>query len=153
MMTCSPPSSTYDDDFFVWTQEQAAALRRADPLAVGRDVDIEHIAEEIEDLGKRDLREVRCFLRLVFTHFLKIAASPNAPSVVRWRAEVRTFRRSAIDAFTPGMRQLLDLDALWDEACQVTREDLHDRGLELSAPATSPLTLDAVLSKKFDLVH
>jgi hypothetical protein len=44
------PDLLYEEDFYAWTQQQAQALRR---LRVGdNDLDIEHIAEEIEDLGR-----------------------------------------------------------------------------------------------------
>lgn len=64
----------YDADFFVWTQRQAAALR-----AMPRDasIDVDHVAEEIEDLGKRDLREVTSFLARLVEHLLEIKASPG----------------------------------------------------------------------------
>ena len=48
----------YDMGFYVWTQRQAAAMRAMPREAAGREIDIDHLAEEIEDLGKRDLREV-----------------------------------------------------------------------------------------------
>jgi hypothetical protein len=44
------PDRSYDTDFYAWTQEQAARLRAKDSAAQ----DLEHLAEEIEDLGKRD---------------------------------------------------------------------------------------------------
>ena len=45
--------SLYDEDFYAWTQEQAELLRRGGAGANG--LDIELIAEEIEDLGKSEL--------------------------------------------------------------------------------------------------
>ena len=39
---------TYDTDFYAWTQTQAAALRAKDLAAL----DLEHLAEEIADLGQ-----------------------------------------------------------------------------------------------------
>jgi hypothetical protein len=44
----------YDDDYFAWLQEQAAALRRFahDRRDLPNDLDVEQIAEEIEDVGK-----------------------------------------------------------------------------------------------------
>lgn len=42
--------ATYDADFFTWTQEQAAALRMTRDVVVGS-VDVEHVADEIEDLA------------------------------------------------------------------------------------------------------
>jgi hypothetical protein len=41
-------SGLYDEDFFQWTQRSAELLRAGQV----RESDIEHIAEEIEDLGK-----------------------------------------------------------------------------------------------------
>jgi len=40
--------SNYDTDFYAWTQDQAAALR-----ARGEDPGLDHLAEEIEDVGNR----------------------------------------------------------------------------------------------------
>ena len=42
----------YDRDFYAWTLVQAEALRAKD----WHTLDIEHLAEEIEDLGKSDHR-------------------------------------------------------------------------------------------------
>ena len=52
-------NSLYDDDFYAWTQRQAELLRRLP--AVGNELDLEHIAEEIEmsSLYRAALRLVR----------------------------------------------------------------------------------------------
>ncbi len=62
----------YERDFYVWTQEQAAALRAA-AKAGGRSnaVEWERLAEEVEDLGKRDLREARSYIALIIEQMLK----------------------------------------------------------------------------------
>jgi hypothetical protein len=55
----------YEQDFFLWTKEQAAALRLAKSLPLARTgdsnlpLDWENLAEEIESLGKSDRRELR----------------------------------------------------------------------------------------------
>jgi len=51
--------SDYDTDFYTWTQAQAAALRAGNWTAVDR----EHLAEEIEDVGKSERRAVISHLR------------------------------------------------------------------------------------------
>src|SRR5258708_37402713 len=63
----------YDRDFFEWTQCNAALLRS------GRfdQADIEHIAEEIEDMGKREYRELGSRLEVLLQHLLKWQAQPN----------------------------------------------------------------------------
>src|SRR5262245_15447550 len=54
----SPPEDRemegYEQDFYAWTQRTAELLR------AGRfeEADIEHVAEEIEDMGRRDVREL-----------------------------------------------------------------------------------------------
>jgi hypothetical protein len=58
----------YDRDFYRWTVETAAALREG-RIAV---VDLEHVAEEVEDLGKRDLRGVISRLQRILEHKLKL---------------------------------------------------------------------------------
>ena len=75
-MTRTPPAATYDDDFFTWTQDQAAALRGAS-ATLGHGVDIEHVAEEIADSGKRDLREVSSFVDLIFEHLAEGRATAS----------------------------------------------------------------------------
>ena len=55
------PMPAYDDGFFARTQAQADALRHLTPSSIGDRVDLEHVAEEIADLGRRDLREVESY--------------------------------------------------------------------------------------------
>jgi Domain of unknown function DUF29 len=59
----------YDTDFYQWTQTQAAALRAKDVAAL----DLAHLAEEIESLGKRDRRAVESYLEVILLHLLKWA--------------------------------------------------------------------------------
>jgi Domain of unknown function DUF29 len=59
----------YDTDFYQWTQTQAAALRAKDIATL----DLEHLAEEIESLGKRDRRAVESYLEVILLHLLKWA--------------------------------------------------------------------------------
>ena len=148
MTRSAQASSAYDEDFFSWTQDQAAALRRAGEHG---DLDIEHLAEEIEDLGKRDLREVTSFVRLVFLHLMKIAANPEAQSVPHWRSETRAFARSAADAFSPGMRRLIDVPKFWAEALQALAEDARDLGLAPPRPRPCPFELGDLLSGTIDV--
>ena len=49
----------YEEDFYAWTQWQADLLRRLPDIS--NELDVEHIAEEIEDLGRSDLRAAQSF--------------------------------------------------------------------------------------------
>ncbi len=62
----------YDRDFYAWANEQAGLLRD------GRlsEADIEHIAEEIESLGKSEKRELVSRLTVLLAHMLKWRFQP-----------------------------------------------------------------------------
>ena len=47
-------SVSYDDDGILWAEEQARALRERDFSKL----DIEHLADEIEDVGRSEKREL-----------------------------------------------------------------------------------------------
>ena len=117
---------SYDDDFLVWTERQALALRA---LAKSRsdlpnDLDLEHVAEEIEDMGRSELSAARSHIRNIMTHLIKASCDPDAQAVGHWAGEARAFHRSFGDRFTPSMRSRLDLPKLWREAREDALEDL-----------------------------
>jgi hypothetical protein len=57
----------YDTDFYAWAAQQASALRAKDWDAL----DVEHLAEEVDDWRKTERRAVRSQLRLLCSHSLK----------------------------------------------------------------------------------
>jgi hypothetical protein len=63
----------YDTDFFRWTQETAELLRQ------GRfeETDKENLAEEVADMGKRDLRELQSRMIVLLMYLMKWAAQPQ----------------------------------------------------------------------------
>jgi hypothetical protein len=73
----------YDVDFFAWTQRTAALLRsgRFDEL------DVEHLAEEVEDMGKRERRELGSRVVVLVVHLLKWAQQPDRRSP-SWEATI-----------------------------------------------------------------
>ena len=62
----STKPSAYEHDFYAWTAEQAALLR------AGRvaELDLDHIAEEIETLGRGEKREFVSRLAVLLLHLL-----------------------------------------------------------------------------------
>jgi hypothetical protein len=84
--------SDYDDDFYAWTQAQAAAIRAKDWATV----DLEHVAEEIECLGNEQRHAVRSHLRVLLWHLLKWACQPDHRST-SWRTSILTARVEIAD--------------------------------------------------------
>ena len=57
----------YDHDFYAWTQEQSHLLR-TEQLQL---IDIQNLAEEIEDMGHAEKRELESRLEILLMHLLK----------------------------------------------------------------------------------
>src|SRR6202050_4997216 len=69
----SATTTLYDRDFYAWSREQAELLRAGE---LGRP-DLEHIAEEIESMGKTEKRELVSRLTVLLLHLLKWRFQPE----------------------------------------------------------------------------
>ena len=65
----------YEEDFYAWTRDQAAALRRMAKDRWNGPLDLEHLAEEIEDVGSERRDAVRSQVRRIIEHLLKLEHS------------------------------------------------------------------------------
>jgi hypothetical protein len=66
-------TTLYEQDFYAWTQEQAALLREG----ALHELDLANLAEEIESLGKSDRRALGSHLRNLVMHLLKWQYQPS----------------------------------------------------------------------------
>jgi hypothetical protein len=113
-------SDRYDTDILQWSERQAELLRRS---AAGErmndgELDWPNIVDEIEDVGRSELRSCRSLLRQALRQMLKAEAWPLSRDAPTWRADAIDFRRQAKDAFTPSMRQKIDVAGLYRDALQ-----------------------------------
>ena len=71
--------SLYDRDFHRWCLEQARALRALSAMRANLAVplDLEHLAEEIESLGKSQERELFSRYVVILVHLLKWRFQPE----------------------------------------------------------------------------
>lgn len=99
----------YETDIVAWSKEQATLIRtgRFDLL------DINHIAEEIEDVGKSEQRELANRMALLLAHLLKWAYQPDrqTASWQRTISEQRKGIRKRLEK-SPGLQPVLT-DADW----------------------------------------
>ncbi len=139
----------YDMDFDAWTQAQVAALRARDWAAL----DIEHLAEEIEDLRKSERKAVRSHLRMVLSHLLKWTYQPQERDRrgSGWRASIDNGRVLVQDFLedSPSVRPDPFELAAW--AYPRARQDAAQQsGLPLATfPETCPWPLEQVLDPVF----
>jgi hypothetical protein len=147
-------SSLYDDDIVLWSEEQAALIRRLGRTRHGlpNELDIENVAEEIESVGRSEMASVESFLRLLMLHLVKIAAVPDSPAASHWEDEARNFWAEAEARFAPSMAERLNIARAWRRAGEQALSQLARRGD--AAPALSsrcPWTVEDLLREPMDL--
>ncbi len=135
----------YDADVLEWSEHQARLLRQhAAGEPANEAPDWTNIIEEVESVGRSQLNAVRSLLTQALLHDLKAEAWPLSLSVPHWRAEARGMRRDAQRAFTPSMRQRLDVSEIYADAIYRMPESM-DGVPPLPVPTLCPVTLAELL--------
>jgi len=97
----------HDQDFYAWALRNAALLRD------GRlsEIDIEHVAEELESMGRSERREL-----ILFAHLLKWAHQSGRQSV-SWRNTIKVQRLDArgVLADNPSLQAQADVNAAYEK--------------------------------------
>jgi hypothetical protein len=138
----------YDRDYYTWTQDQAARLR---DLAGDNRLDVENLAEEVADLGRAQLNKVDSHLRQLLIHLLLTAWIDEPELQSGWMLEIGNHHADARKAFSPGMRQHLDLAEIWATACRLADLKLKTHGdPRLPAGIPCPFALDDLIAPDFD---
>jgi hypothetical protein len=140
-------SDLYEDVILLWSERQAALLRR---LAAGErvndQVDWENVVEEIESVGNEQLHAVQLLVRQALIHMLKAEAWPQARDAPAWRADAIDFRAQAADRCAPSMRQRISIERLCRQALRAVPET-NDGAPPLPLPDVCRVTLDELLSE------
>jgi hypothetical protein len=142
-----PDGPRYDDDFYAWTQHQAAVLREM-TVADNR-FDRDHVAEEIEDLGKSERDAVRSQIRRILEHFLKLAYSPTELPRADWLDTIDDARSALSDKITATLHRDAEanLGDLYRLARRQTERSMRRHGEAGAAdalPQTCPFSLDDI---------
>ena len=139
-------SDLYEQDFYAWASEQARLLR------AGRydELDLEHLIEEIEDLGGSLYRSVRSRIRTIIEHLLKLEHSPAAEPRGLWRDTIHAQRADLEDDLTASLRRRLEseLPRQYARARTAAARSLRRYGETAAAdalPETCPYTLDQIV--------
>jgi hypothetical protein len=145
----SPASDVlYERDIVAWAEQQAFLLR------AGRfaELDIENIAEEIEDVGKSERRELANRMAVLLAHLLKWRHQPERQSS-SWQATIRHQREriSRRLARTPSLKACLADPDWWLDAWGDARmETAEDTGIGFDAfPLDCPWTLAEILDPSY----
>jgi hypothetical protein len=134
----------YDTDFFEWTRRNAELLRK-NCLA---EADLQHIAEEIEDMGRRDQREVRSYMIRLLAHLLKWKFQPELRSS-SWSDSIEQSRTELEGIFlqSPSLERHAreSIPAIYSKA---VKQAVRETGIE-RFPAECPFRIEEIWNDDF----
>ena len=137
----------HDQDFFLWTRQQADALRRLAESRPNAEIDWTNLIEEVEDLGNEQEHAIVSHFTVTLAHLLKLAHSRDEQPRRHWMVEIAAQRgslkrrlrknpslraRSAellADAYETAREEMslyFDDHALLPENCPFTTEEVLD---------------------------
>jgi hypothetical protein len=139
-------NTSYETDVVAWANEQASLIRagRFDKL------DLSHIAEEIEDVGKSEQRELASRMAVLLAHILKWKFQPEKRSV-SWTLTIKEQRRLLVRRIkkTPSLGPML-IDPDWIDEIWVDAKALAEKetGLEVGRFSEEcPWTMAEILTE------
>ncbi|MCU6499496.1 DUF29 domain-containing protein [Rugamonas sp. A1-17] len=121
-------SNLYEDDIIAWSEQQAALLRRGQ----WSELDIDNIAEEIEDMNISHGHQLAHRLAILMAHLLKWKYQSDRRGA-SWKNTIRN-QRDKIDKLLtpmPSLRRLLE-DPEWDQEVWDDAVDLAGREANLT---------------------
>jgi len=144
----------YDRDFYLWTQDQADAIRvAASGGLLPASLDWERLAEEVGDLGKSELRECLSRVRKILIHLWKLQATGREEPQGHWLLEILTQRTDLAAALSPSLRRLLEekLEKLHLDAVRLASASFQaDEPGALPLDASHRWTLEQILGEEND---
>ncbi|HAN45510.1 MAG TPA: DUF29 domain-containing protein [Cyanobacteria bacterium UBA8156] len=113
----------YDRDFVLWTEDTMAKLRAGDFAQV----DMAHLLEEVDGLGKSQRHAMRSLWRRLLEHLLKRCCVPFPECYRGWEKEIRNFRNDIEDllADSPSLRGTIaeNLPTVFHKALATVQEE------------------------------
>ena len=147
-------ATRYESDFYGWTQEQAAKLRSLLTERSNLDLDIEHIAEEIDSLGRSNYHQLVSRLEEIAIHLLKLHFSTHLDCENVWKSSVRGHRPRIAKLLreSPSLKPRLN-DAMADGYADALRHFSDEKLIELCMPEylpdTSPFLVEQIIQDEW----
>ena len=98
------PAPLYETDYYLWARRQAKALRRLEQEHWNGPLDLKELAEEVDDLAKRDRNTCRSQVVPIVEHLLKLDHAPTALPQAGWRRSIFDAREELAADLTPTLR-------------------------------------------------
>lgn len=135
----------YEEDYYGWIQATAALLKQGN----FREVDMDHVIEEMEDMGKREKRSFTSRMAQLIAHLLKWEYQPSLRSK-SWTFTIQEQRDQLKELYeeNPSFRSQLEgfMAQAYKHGLNIFRMETH---LETSLPQKCPYTFDQCLDDTF----
>jgi hypothetical protein len=136
----------YNKDFYAWLMKNADLLRQHK----FNEVDIEHIAEELESMGKNEKRELTSRLTVLLAHLLKWKFQ-SALRSRSWKNTILTQRIDILELLedSPSLKYELEKRVVIAyEKAKLSAED--ETGIDKNNfPEACPFTFEQLLKKDY----
>jgi hypothetical protein len=136
----------YEQDFHSWIEKHINLLK------TGKfdEIDAEHLIEELEDMGKSNIRELESRFVILIAHLLKWQFQLDKQSS-SWRGSINEQRVQILRLLkkTPSLRRELN-NAISDSYSDALFLASDETGLpEITFPQNCPYTIEQLLDKTF----
>ena len=137
-------TSTYEQDFYQWTQEQAELLK-AGALS---QLDVENLIEEIESMGKSQKQALLSRMTVLLMHLLKWDYQPDRRSG-SWKSTIITQRKEIKRLLkdNPGLKSIITemLTETYLDAAEIASAETELP--ESTFPETCPYTVEHLMGE------
>lgn len=143
----------YENDLYQWALTNARLLRSGQ----FKKIDIQHIADELEDMGKRERKELKSQLNRLILHLLKWQFQPEKRTTQSgtenrsWRDSIINSRKEIEDILddSPSLRQNIPdlMEKLYPECVKSAIQETKLRPEVF--PKTVPFTQEQIFSESF----
>lgn len=135
---------SYETDVAAWANQQAWLIRnkKFDLL------DIEHLAEEIEDVSKSEQRELASRMAVLIAHLLKWQFQPERQGK-SWELTIRNQRRAIelhlkkVPSLKPNLKDVDWLEIIWSDALTIAIKETKIEDF----PETCPWAVEDILAQ------
>jgi hypothetical protein len=136
----------HDEDFYGWAIAEASLLRQHK----WDELDIEHLAEELESMGASEKREIRSRMKQLMKHLLKWKYQPDL-QCRSWKNSIRNQRLELEDVIkdNPSLKPSLN-ENMKEVYGRALADAVEETGIyKENFPAECPYTFDQIMDDQF----
>ncbi|AFY31960.1 DUF29 domain-containing protein [Calothrix sp. PCC 7507] len=150
-------NTLYDRDLQLWIEQTISQLRNGEFASL----DIEHLIEELTDLGRSEKNALKSNLIILLAHLLKLRIQHDVPDMMRgsWYSSVLEHRQRVLNnlADTPSLKSFLveAVEKAYPDGRKLAIKEgkLAKFGVPIPEdseyPATCPFTIAQLLDEDF----